>query len=152
VAENDATTEERFVYEWLSTLLAALDANLPPENKAAILQGCAAAHYRSINMDELVSQYRGNVEGFLQLLSEKWQWKVAYDKEAQIITADENKSACVCPLVQKGLGVASPALCHCSEGFAERMFSAVAERPVKAQVTRSILRGDKSCVCTIQIL
>jgi predicted hydrocarbon binding protein len=152
VAENDAPAEERFVYEWLSTLLAALDANLPTETKAAILQGCAAAHYRSINMDELVSQYRGNVEGFLQLLSEKWQWKVIYDKEAQIITADENKSVCVCPLVQKGLGTASPALCHCSEGFAERMFSAVAERPVKAQVTRSILRGDKSCVYTIQLL
>ena len=152
MTENNATAEERFVYEWLSTLLAALDANLPPETKAAILQGCAAAHYRSINMDELVSQYRGNVEGFLQFLSEKWQWKVAYDKEAQIITADENKSTCVCPLVQKGLGIASPALCYCSVGFAERMFSAVAARPVQAQVTRSILRGDKSCVYTIRIL
>jgi hypothetical protein len=152
VAENDATAEERFVYEWLSTLLAALDANLPPETKAALLQGCAAAHYRSINMDELVSQYRGNVEGFLQFLSEKWQWRVAYDKEAQIITADENKSACVCPLVQKGLGIASPVLCYCSVGFAERMFSAVAARPVKALVTSSILRGDKSCVYTIRIL
>jgi hypothetical protein len=152
VAENDATAEERFVYDWLSTLLAALDANLPPETQATILQGCAATHYRSLNMDELVSQYRGNIEGFLQLLSEKWQWKVAYDQEAQVITADENKSACVCPLVQKGLGLASPTLCHCSEGFAERMFSAVAERPVKAQVTRSILRGDQSCVYSIQIL
>jgi hypothetical protein len=151
VAEANAI-EERFVYEWLSTLLTALDANLPPEAKAAILQGCAAAHYRSLNMDELVSQYRGNVEGFLQLLSEKWQWKVAYDKDAQIITADENKSACVCPLMQKGLGITSPALCYCSVGFAERMFSAVAARPVKAQVTRSILRGDPSCVYTIQIL
>ena len=151
MAENNATAEERFVYEWLSTLLAALDANLPPETKAAILQGCAAAHYRSINMDELVSPYRGNVEGFLQFLSEKWQWKVTYDKDAQIITADENKSACVCPLVQKG-GIASPALCYCSVGFAERMFSAVAARPVKGEVTRSILRGDPSCVYTIQIL
>ncbi len=152
MAENNATGEERFVYEWLSTLLAALDADLPPETKATLLRGCAAVHYRSLNMDELVSHYRGNVEGFLQLLSEKWQWKVAYDKEAQIITADENKSACVCPLVQKGLGIASPALCYCSVSFAERMFSAVAERPVKAQVTRSILRGDKSCVYTVQIL
>jgi hypothetical protein len=152
VAEADSTAEDRFVYEWLSTLLAALDANLPPETKAALLQGCAAAHYRSINMDELVSQYRGNVEGFLQFLSEKWRWKVVYDQEAQIITADENKSTCVCPLVQRGLGIASPALCYCSVGFAERMFSDVVERPVKAQVTSSILRGDKSCVYTIRIL
>ncbi len=152
MAENNTTGEERFVYEWLSALLAALDANLPSETKATLLQGCAAAHYRSLNMDELVSQYRGDVEGFVQFLSEKWQWKVAYDKEAQIITADENKSACVCPLVQKGFGIASPTLCYCSVGFAERMFSAVAARPVKGEVTRSILRGDKSCVYTIRIL
>ncbi len=152
MAEPDLTAEERFVYEWVSTLLAGLDANLPPETKATLLQGCAAVHYRSLNMDELVSQYRGDVEGFLRLLSEKWQWKVMYDKEAQIITADENKSACVCPLVQKGLGIASPALCYCSVGFAERMFSAVVARPVKGEVTRSILRGDKSCVYTIRIL
>ena len=152
MAENDSTAEERFVFEWLSTLLAALDANLPPETKAALLRGCAAAHYRSINMDEIVSQYQGNVEGFLQFLSDKWRWKVAYDKEAQIITADENKSDCVCPLVQKKLGIASPALCYCSVGFAERMFSAVITRPVKARITSSILRGDQSCVYTIQIL
>jgi hypothetical protein len=61
-------------------------------------------------------------------------------------------AACVCPLVQQNIGVVSTTLCHCSEGFAERMFSAVIEKPVKATVTRSILRGDKSCVYTIQIL
>ncbi len=151
MTENNATGEDRFVYEWLSTLLTGLDANLLPEAQAALLHGCAAVHYRSINMAELVSPYRGNVDGFLEFLSETWRWKVAYDKEARSITADENKHACVCPLVQKAPGLAWPALCHCSEGFAERMFSAVAERPVKAHVIRSILRGDPSCVYTIQI-
>ncbi len=149
MAEDNTAVQERFVYEWLSTLLTAVDGNLPPESKATLLHGCAAVHYRAINMDELVSPYRGNVEGFVQFLSEKWQWKVTYDKEAQIITADENKSACVCPLVQKGFGIASPALCYCSVGFAERMFSAVAARQVKGEITRSMLRGDKSCVYTI---
>ncbi len=152
MAEDNMAAQEKFVYEWLATRLAALDGNRPSESKAALLHECAAVHYRAINMDELIAPYRGNVEGFLQFLSEKWQWKVAYDKEAQIITADENKSACVCPLVQKGLGIASPALCYCSVGFAERMFSAVAARPVKGEVTRSILRGDQSCVYTIRIL
>ncbi len=150
MAENNAT-EDRFVAEWLSTLLTGLDAHLPPETQAALLQGCAAVHYRSIHMDALIAPYRGDLEGFTQFLSEKWQWKVDYNKDAHIITADENKSACVCPLVQKA-GITSPALCYCSVGFAERMFSAVAGRPVKAEVTHSILRGDKSCVYTIQIL
>ncbi len=36
-------------------------------------------------------------------------------------------------------------LCNCSEGFAERMFSYILNRPVRATVIASILRGDKSC-------
>jgi predicted hydrocarbon binding protein len=117
-----------------------------------LLQGCAAAHYRSANMDAIVSQYTGNLAGFLAFLSEKWQWKVTYDQGTQTIIADENKPACVCPIVQMVPGKVSATLCHCSEGFAERMFSAVIEKPVEAKVVRSILRGDQSCVYSVQVL
>jgi predicted hydrocarbon binding protein len=132
--------------------LPVRDGHLTEETEATILRGCAAAHYHSANMDELVFQYHGNINEFLPFLSEMWHWKIVYDKESQIITADENKSVCVCPLVQKNKGRVSTSLCHCSEGFAERMFSAVTGRNVQAKVIRSILRGDKSCIYTIQIL
>ena len=56
---------------------------------------------------------------------------------------DENKDFCVCPLCQAQK--MPPLLCNCSEGFAERMFSNILNRPVRATVIASILRGDKSC-------
>jgi predicted hydrocarbon binding protein len=146
------STDTTLAFEWISNLLAALDDNLAQETRAAIVRECAAAHYRSANMDEIVSRYKGDIEAFLQFLSKEWKWKITYDRDAQIITADEDKSVCVCPLVQKNAGKVSATLCHCSEGFAEKMFSAVVEKPVKAEVTRSVLRGDKSCIYTIQIL
>ena len=150
MAENADMT---LAFEWISNLLTALDHhNLAQETRAAIVRGCSVAHYRGANMDEIVSQYKGDIEAFLQFLSKEWQWKITYDRDAQVITADEDKNVCVCPLVQKSVEKVSATLCHCSEGFAERMFSAVVEKPVKAEVTRSILRGDKSCVYTIQIL
>lgn len=148
MAESADTT---LASEWIAHLLAALDDNLTQEARSALVRECAAAHYRSANMDEIIPQYKGDIEAFLQFLSKEWRWKITYDRESQVVTADEDKNVCVCPLVQKGVGV-SATLCHCSEGFAERMFSAVVEKPVKAEVTRSILRGDKSCVYTIQIL
>jgi len=30
-------------------------------------------------MDKIVSQYRGNLAGFIQFLTEQWQWHVTYD-------------------------------------------------------------------------
>ena len=160
MTENNATQQTQpdqnhdtlFASEWIANLLTVLDDGLAEETRASLLRGCAAAHYAKANMDAVVSLYTGNLAGFLQLLSEKWQWKIVYDQATQTITADENKPDCVCPLVQKAPGKVSATLCHCSEGFAEKMFSAVIEKPVEARVIRSILRGDQSCVYSIQVL
>jgi len=43
------------------------------------------------------------------------------------------------------VGLKSTLLCDCSEGFAEKLFSAVVGKPVKAEVVASIQRGAKSC-------
>jgi predicted hydrocarbon binding protein len=59
--------------------------------------------------------------------------------------ADENKTKCVCPMVNKEKGVRSSILCYCSEGFAEKMFSTVVGHPVKAKVISSIHRGNNRC-------
>jgi hypothetical protein len=136
---------------WIGNLLSVLDNCLESEIKANILRACAAFHYRDARMDEIVSQYCGSLEGVIQFLSEQWHWQVTYDPANRTIWADENKPYCVCPLVQQGLADVSGTLCHCSEGFAERMFSGVIGRPVEAKVSQSVLRGDPSCVYWIQM-
>jgi hypothetical protein len=149
MAEN--SIQESFVYEWLAGLLTALPAQIPPEIVSAIFTGCANVHYRRANIEAFVAQYVGNLDAFLQALAEQWHWKIDYNPTAHTITADENKAACVCPLVQHYPQM--PAiLCHCSERFAEKMFSAVTGTPIKASVLRSILRGDPSCVYQIRII
>lgn len=140
-----------FPYEWLSGLIGAMDERLGAESKAAVVKECAAVHYRSAKMDEIVRSYVGNLDAFLRMLTDTWQWKVSFDSASGIVTADENKDHCVCPLVRNAGIKMSPTLCNCSEGFAERMFSAVVGRPVHATVTRSILRGDSSCTYAIRI-
>jgi hypothetical protein len=95
--------------------------------------------------------YRGDLPGFLRFLTEKWGWKVEFYAQSQVITADENKPACVCPIVQRRVGPVSEILCYCSEGFAGRMFSAVTGKAVTAQVVRSVLRGDASCVYRVEL-
>ena len=142
--------EDILISNWLGQLLNQID-DLPPETVANLLKGCALAHYQHLNMEQTLAPYKGDLPAFLRFLSETWHWQIVYNQDAQIIIADEDKSFCVCPLVQRQL-VKSPVLCSCSEGFAERMFAAVLDQPVQATVTQSVLRGDASCVYTIQIL
>jgi predicted hydrocarbon binding protein len=101
-------------------------------------------------MDKVLAPYVGDIKKFIQFIGEKWDWKINYNPDSGVIIADENKTQCVCPMVNKEKGVRSSILCYCSEGFAEKMFSTVLGRTVKATVVSSILRGDKSCKYMIE--
>jgi hypothetical protein len=142
----------QFLSSWVHQILDQVDDQLPQEAKTALLRGCAQAHYQWANMDQVIAPYRGNLAGFLTFLNGTWGWKVNYDAGRGIITADENKSECVCPLVRGGAVKNQPLLCSCSEGFAVRMFGGVTGKPVQARVLRSIMKGDPSCVYEVQIL
>jgi hypothetical protein len=92
----------QFLSNWVHQILDQVDDQLPREAKAALLRGCAQAHYQWANMDEIIAPYRGNLADFLTFLNWAWGWKIDYDPERGIITADENKRECVCPLVRCG--------------------------------------------------
>lgn len=131
--------------EWIATLLNNISSELNPEEVRKIVKLNATVHYKNLKMDEMLSKYIGDIDGFISFISEKWGWKVEYNKETKTIIADENKSYCVCPMVNQNDGIKSKAICYCSEGFAEKMFSTVACIPASAIVISSVIRGDKSC-------
>ena len=135
----------KFMQDWISTLLLNIDENASDEECRKIMKPCAMAHYNFLEMDKVLAPYVGDIEKFNTYISGEWGWKVDYNKELGVIVADENKSYCVCPMVNKEKGVRSSILCFCSEGFAEKMFSTVAGHPVKAKVISSIHRGNDRC-------
>ena len=135
----------------MGRFFAQVDEQLPANIKAGLVKGCSEAHYDALNMDDMLRPLKGDLPGFVRFLSETWGWKVAFEEGGQVIRADENKNFCVCPLIQRAVVKPTPTLCSCSEGFAERMFAYVLERPVSARVVRSVLRGDPSCVYQVFI-
>lgn len=129
------------VCAWTHMLLAAMETNAPDQ---AIKQ-CSLAHFEALGMKDVLAPFIGRPEAFYQFISEKWNWIITVDPDGKRLLADENKAECVCPLVRAG-AAGSPVLCNCSEGFAERMFSTVLQKPVRARVVKSILRGGDRCV------
>jgi len=137
--------------DWIATLLLNIDDQ---EDEAAcrkIMKGCARSHYNQLKMDDVLKPYEGDLGKFNSFIEQEWGWKIDYQKDTGILMADENKSYCVCPMINQKIGVKSPIHCFCSEGFAELMFSKVVGHPVKATVISSIHRGNDRCKYEIRI-
>lgn len=135
---------------WVAALLPALAAEVEPGAGRRVLKAASSAHYSHLRMDDRVAEFRGRMDDFLEWLASEWGWKVRHERASRVIVIDEAKSYCVCPLVPRGADTARlGALCSCSEGFAEQLFSAVAGHPVRAEVTQSVLRGASSCMYRI---
>jgi len=141
----------KFMQDWISTLLLNIDENAGDEECRKIMKPCAMAHYNYLEMDNVLAPYVGDMAKFTQFISNEWSWKIDYNTETGVIVADENKSYCVCPMVNKEKGIRSSILCYCSEGFAEKMFSTVAGHPVTARVISSIHRGNDRCKYEIKL-
>lgn len=143
ISEQD--TKLLLSQEWIASLLQNLNNNVDQEKVKKIVKANAIVHYRNLKMDDMLTNHIGNIEGFIDFISNEWGWKVEYNKETRTIIADESKPFCVCPMINQKNGVSSSAICYCSEGFAEKMFSTVAGVPASATVISSVLRGDKTC-------
>ena len=127
-----------FEQEFLQTCMQNMQEGLRGEQA---IKACSLVHFRANRMEELLAPFKGNLDGFLAFLSQEWGWVITRCEDK--ILVDESKDFCVCPLCQAQKK--PPILCNCSEGFAERMFLYILNRPVKATVVASVLRGDKSC-------
>ena len=148
--ENQIDALEILPYRFIETMINLLEENVEGQKAAEIIGQCCNAHHGLLDIEALTQKYSGDIISFIEYIESMWGWKIFYNESRGIIEIDENKPFCVCPLVQKG-GIKNPLLCHCSEGFAKKMFSDVIGKPAKAQVVKSILRGDESCVYRITI-
>ncbi len=148
--ESDNSNTE-LMQDWIANLLLSIEENSTRKVRREIIKTGAHTHYNSLNMDKLLAPYVGNIEEFIRFLSNEWGWEIDFDSVSGILTANENKSYCVCPLINHNNENKFPALCYCSEGFAEEMFSRVLGYPVTARVVSSIQKGDDQCIYEVGI-
>jgi predicted hydrocarbon binding protein len=60
-------------------------------------------------------------------------------------TAHFKLQKCSCDLVEAGLAEPNPNFCLCSAGMFESVFFNVCKGPVKAEIVKSIGKGDSHC-------
>jgi hypothetical protein len=145
LSKKDEEEPLALVQEYLGMLLINLQQDNSRKQNRKTIKQLSQIHYRQLKMDEMLKPFENNLNGFINFLEKEWGWKLNYSTDHQLLIADENKNYCVCPMINHKTGIKSGALCYCSEGFAEQMFSKIVGHPVKAKVIASIQRGDTSC-------
>ncbi|MDE6560238.1 MAG: hypothetical protein K2K75_02530 [Muribaculaceae bacterium] len=139
--------DEAFALQWITELLDSLDQNnLSEAQLRSIVKSTSQAHHDLLAVPEMVKPYIGKPTEFIEFLQNAWGWIVKDDTTSRMLIVDENKPMCVCPLLKNNSDKLFPALCYCSEGFAEKMFSYVYQHPVEVTVAASVQRGDPSCI------
>jgi len=139
------TQKLSLLQDWIASILLNVNDELDKGSARKLIKKTAGVHFENLKMDTLLAEYKGDLDKFTVFLREKWGWKVDYDKEKRILIADENKNYCVCPIAVHSKEKDSSAMCYCSEGFAEKMFSLVSGKQAQAEVIASIRKGDTSC-------
>ncbi len=143
---DEATKNEIFALQWITELLESLDEQqLSDSQLRAIVKKASQAHHDMLNVPEMVKPYVGKPNEFIEFLKGSWGWIITDNISERQLIIDENKPFCVCPLLKYSKKKLFPVLCYCSEGFAEKMFSAVYQRPIAVRIGASVQRGDPSC-------
>lgn len=99
---------------------------------------------------QVVKGYEGNPEAYWAQIKGLWLERVDYDKERGVIRLTEKaRTQCNCPLA--ALMKVPRNLCLCSVGTQEGICEALFNRPAKARVDESVLRGGRRCCFTVTL-
>jgi hypothetical protein len=143
VSIQEPDNNQLMLLEWTANLLRTMGAS-NSEEVAQIIKSNGIVHYNFLKMEAILEEFGNDLEKFVHFLETSWGWKITHNLNEKTLIADENKSSCVCPIAGK-LNQRLPALCNCSEGIAELMFTKVLGKTAKARVIASIQRGDETC-------
>ena len=141
----------RFVKERYAKLIGILAARMDEKtlNSTLFDLGAACAGFG----DDFVKKHRDDLEGFRKAVKQGVSGDdITYDLEKGMITMSSGeRSDCFCPLIS--IHQNSPkVVCNCSLGWQQHTWEMLLQKPVKVELTESVLRGGKRCVFKIQVL
>ncbi len=141
-------------FQWINVVLSEI--NLLEEKKGRkIIEKCGRDCAKSHDIANDCIKIRNEVENkndfdhLFSLYKEKiYKNSPRLYKEAKIIYLEYHE--CGCPFVKSGK-VENPFFCNCTRGYTKERFETLFGKPVKVELLKSILKGDKICKQAITI-
>jgi len=142
------------LFQWINVVLANI-ALLEEKEGKKIIEKCGRECARSHDLPREIKRIRSEVANKedIDLLFTTYKEKIYNTsrlyKEGEVIYLEYHK--CLCPIVNKGT-VHNPFFCNCTRGYTKERFETLFGKPVKVDLLKSILNGDKICQQAITIL
>ncbi len=144
-----------FAQTYIKRFMDVMDAQLTPEQRAALMEANGRACYRGSHQ----RKFPGSPDEYVAMLREKFGPEMIRKEGNKIYFRYISNPAglrtddgyCLCPLVEKGPVGLSGTYCNCSVGYVGEMFSQIAGKPVKIELTESVKRGGKACRFVITV-
>ena len=147
-SEELRTLRERldFVQIRFARLVEILGRNLDEPTVSRIFEELGVECARQFKY--LSDKFKGDLDGFLAHVQERWVEKVEHDKQNRTIRITDRSPKCSCALVRQGM--TPGAFCDCSRGWQKEIYSLILGKPVEVKVEQSILRGAPRCAFLIR--
>ena len=161
------SAEERA--KWMIQAIEKLDRLANEEQKFEVISRCAhvrpaadVEHWKEVfernhDIDEFLSEYKNSLpflekpyrEGNILYTSKPPADREAYDKATTI--QEKIKAACFCPIIHAALNKMSKTFCYCGAGWARQLYEGMFNEPVKVDVVKTVVAGDKLCKFAVHL-
>lgn len=133
---------------WINTILKQMNKIDLPQ-AVLVLENCGRECLKSSGRLEKINKLRNETDDTASIESLFNAYKKnIYDNSPNLYMENGNiyleYQDCGCGMVTEG-GVDNPFLCYCTIGYTKQIFEALFEKPVKVELLKSILKGDRIC-------
>ncbi len=140
--------KQKFQEAWFTGLMESMDSQLDEPTRIKLMEANGRACARRGPLKSLTAAAQGDVNKLIASLGQHLGEENC-KREGDAIQLRYTK--CLCPIVAAGPPLLSKTWCNCSRGGVLEIFSAVAGKPARVELTHSIKRGDAFCQFLIRV-
>lgn len=147
--------KEAWTQGWIKRLMDSVDAQLLPEMRVKLMEANGRACFLSRHPEDTAHKPE-DLDNLIAGLK-KWSGEDGVRREGDVIYLRYGKPPgaseprCLCPLIASGTKALPETYCQCSVGYVKEMFGRAAGKPVRVELTESLLRGGKACRFTVRL-
>ena len=140
------TSELRFIQNWLSDLIAAIDSDLDEPTKVKLMSACGRGCYRRFQFkQDIAAKGRGDIGKLIEAYKANFEvWREGEDK-VHIRYGAVNKNGCFCPAAKYRAPKPNDIHCYCTRATHEAIWEAALGKSVSIDILQTVRRGDPTC-------
>jgi hypothetical protein len=138
--------ELKFIQNWVTDLMEAIDTELNESEKIKLMSGCGRACYRRFQFkQDIAAKGKGSVDELIKAYKTNFEiWREDQDK-VHIRYGAVNKNGCYCPAAKFRKSKPMDIHCYCTRATHETIWESALGKPVKIEILQTVRRGDPTC-------